>query len=117
MFQVFGSSLLFFCFFFGFTMVLSCFLKKSLVLQWFSLVFFGFIMVFLVSIRAYMVFLVFNGSPLLFDWFSIGFVMGSQEARPRIPVSGLRAQDSELRILTSGLRIQDSGLRITRSRT
>ena len=74
-------------------------------------------MVLLVSIRAYMVFLVFNGSSLLFDWFSIGFVMGSQEARPRIPVSGLRTQDSELRILTSGLRTQDSGLKITRSRT
>ena len=83
----------------------------------FLLVFFGFIMVLLVSIRAYMVFLVFNGSPLLFDWFSIGFVMGSQEARPRIPVSGLRTQDSELRILISGLRSQDSGLKITRSRT
>ena len=60
----------------------------------FLLVFSGFIIVLLVSIRAYMVFLVFNGSLLLFDWFSIGFVMGSQEARPRIPVSGLRIRDS-----------------------
>ena len=83
----------------------------------FLLVFFGFTMVLLVSIRAYMVFWVFNDSLLLFDWFSIGFVMGSQEARPRIPVSGLRTQDSELRILISGLRSQDSGLKITRSRT
>ena len=63
-----------------------------------------------------MVFLVFIGSLLLVDWFSIGFRLGDQDARPRILVSGLRIQDSELRVLTSGLRIQDSGLRIRESR-